>query len=241
MPIPHASWAHYYDFVYENSLGISSQRLTELTLSHIEELAAPPCSIVDFGAGTGRMAIPLAQKGYAVTAVEPCPEIVEVLQSKAETAGVTIPSRIQRMQDFESEDAKFDVALCVFTTALYLLDEAALTEALTRLSRSLRKNGKLLIDIPSRHAFQGYRSQTTGVLDRRVEVLPAGSDIYTYHENTQCWINGDWQAYEDTFSIRYWPTTTIWSVLKANGIECEGPIDGFQGTGSDYYSGKKVG
>ena len=111
MPIPHASWAHCYDFAYENNYGARYRGLTDSTISTVRDLASPPCSLVDFGAGTGRLAIPLAAAGYAVTAVEPCQEMVEFLRSKATAAGVQVESRVQRMQDFDGQ-GQFDVALC---------------------------------------------------------------------------------------------------------------------------------
>ncbi len=238
MPKPHSSWAHCYDFVYENSYGNLYGRFTDLTLATLKRLAPGPCSVVDFGAGTGRLSIPLAKLGYAVTAVEPCPEMMQVLEAKANLEGVRIESRSQKMQDFDAE-ARFDVALCVFTTVCYLLDEDTLAKALTKLARSLKKKGKLLIDITSRHAFQGYRRQTD-FLERIVKILPAGGDLYSYHEKSRYRMNGHWRECQDTFSIRYWPPASVLSVLKANGIKCDGPINGFQKTGAEYYSGTKT-
>ncbi|HWW00115.1 MAG TPA: class I SAM-dependent methyltransferase [Candidatus Acidoferrum sp.] len=235
---PHSSWAHCYDFVYENSYGNLYGRFTDLTLAALKKLAPGPCSVVDFGAGTGRLSIPLAKMGYAVTAVEPCPEMMQVLEAKANLEGVRIESRTQKMQDFDAE-ARFDVALCVFTTLSYLLDKDTLEQALTRLARSLKKKGKLLIDITSHDAFQGYRKQTD-LLERIVQILPAGGDLYSYHEKTRYRMNGHWKECKDAFSIRYWPAASVLSVLKANGIKCEGPIKGFQKTGAEYYSGTKT-
>jgi 2-polyprenyl-3-methyl-5-hydroxy-6-metoxy-1,4-benzoquinol methylase len=235
---PHSSWAHCYDLVYENSYGDLYGRFTDLTLGTVKKLAPRPCSVVDFGAGTGRLSIPLAKMGYAVTAVEPCPEMMQVLEAKASVEGVSIECRTRKMQEFDAV-AQFDVALCVFTTLSYLLDDEALVEALTRLARSLRKKGKLLIDITSRDAFQGYRKQTD-LLERIVQILPAGGDVYSYLEKTRYRMNGHWKECRDIFSIRYWPAATVLSALNANGIKCEGPINGFQKTGAEYYSGTKI-
>jgi len=238
MPVPHASWAHCYDFAYENSHGALYQSLTDLTLSTIRELRQPPCSLVDFGAGTGRLAIPLAQSGYAVTAVEPCSEMMGILLSKAAAERLRIQPRVERIQDFDGQ-GQFDIALCVYTTVLYLLDETSLRQALSRLAESLTKGGHLLIDIPSRHAFQSYCRQTS-VLDRNVVIRPAGGDIYSYHEKTRCLMDGSWQDCEDGFAIRFWPLEAILSFLQEQGVECEGPDMWFQGTGADYYRGTKI-
>jgi len=79
---PHASWAVAYDRLYENSFGSFYERLTELTLAHIQEVIQSNSKIIDFGAGTGRLAIPLAKMGHSVTAVEPCTEMLDVLRTK---------------------------------------------------------------------------------------------------------------------------------------------------------------
>jgi len=238
MPIPHASWAHCYDLAYENSHGALYQRLTDLTITTIRELRQPPCSLVDFGAGTGRLSIPLARCGYTVTAVEPCQEMMDLLLAKAQDANVRIRSRVEGMQDFNGQ-GQFGLALCVFTTVLYLLDEASLRQGLTALAESLTEKGRVLIDIPSRHAFQGYR-RTTPVLDRTVTVTPVDGDVYTYREEIRCLMDGSWQEYEDRFSVRYWPAEAILSVLEDKGVECEGPLGEFQGTGAAYYRGTKT-
>src|SRR5438034_11730369 len=113
MPVPHASWAHCYDFAYENSHGALYQSLTDLTLSTIRELRQPPCSLVDFGAGTGRLAIPLAQSGYAVTAAQRCREMVGSLLSKVAADGLRIQPRVERIHDFDGQ-GPFEIALGVY-------------------------------------------------------------------------------------------------------------------------------
>lgn len=47
----------------------------------LEELPSKG-TILDVGAGTGFFTIPLAQKGYSVTAIEPSPEMVKILKQK---------------------------------------------------------------------------------------------------------------------------------------------------------------
>lgn len=238
MPIPHASWAHCYDFAYENGHGPLYRSLTDLTLRTIQGLREPPCSVVDFGAGTGRLAIPLAQLGYTVTVVEPCREMMDVLLSKARAANVKVQSRVATMQDFDGQ-SRFDLALCVFTTVLYLLDDNSLSQGLTAFANSLTQGGSLLIDIPRREAFQSYHVKTD-VLDRHVTVTPARGDIYNYQEHIRCKMDGGWQKSMDSFQIRYWPADMILQILRGCGVVLSEPVGGFQGTGSDYYRGTKA-
>ena len=117
--IPHSTWAHVYDTAYKNSFGAFLDDLTCLTLRVVHDLIGPPARIVDFGAGTGRLAVPLANAGYRVTAVDACAEMLEQLRRK-DLKG-QIETFESSMQDFDT-DRDFDQALCVFTVVLYLLD-----------------------------------------------------------------------------------------------------------------------
>jgi len=60
MKMPHASWANIYDLAYEQSFGRFYDALTHATIEQIKESIQLPARIVDFGAGTGRISIPLS-------------------------------------------------------------------------------------------------------------------------------------------------------------------------------------
>ncbi|NLA95511.1 MAG: class I SAM-dependent methyltransferase [Clostridiaceae bacterium] len=76
--------------------------------------------------GTGRPAIPLAEKNFEVTAVDPCREMLCLLE-KIKLAGMKLRTVCSKMEDFKGNN--FDFALCVFTVLLYLLDEESLKRA----------------------------------------------------------------------------------------------------------------
>ena len=87
MPVnrnPHSSWAEVYDLAYDQSFGEFYNRLTAATIQVVTDILQPGGSIVDFGAGTGRLSIPLAGKNFEVTAVDPC---FEMLCQGAEKTG----------------------------------------------------------------------------------------------------------------------------------------------------------
>ena len=82
MPTAHESWAWVYDEVYEKSFGSFYTNLTSQTLSVVDGLLAPGSSILDVGAGTGRLAIPLSERGYSITAIDASKLMLDVLRSK---------------------------------------------------------------------------------------------------------------------------------------------------------------
>ena len=234
---PHSSWAEVYDIAYKRSFGDFYDRLTDVTVGLIADRFPPPASIVDFGAGTGRLSIPLSQMEYAVTAVEPCQEMLAQLHRKDQHN--SIRSVCARMEDFRGE-GKFDMALCVFTVILYLLDEDSLKKSLAAAYEALRPDGMLLLDIPSEMIFKGYSMRDHG-FERRVAVTRHYGSVYTYREELIVTSdNGEAARYEDEFKIRHWSKQQVMESLQEIGfVDGEDLTAQFSGAGSSYYKFKK--
>ena len=81
----HRSWAKHYDAVNRMCFGRYYDELTRQTLAQINTLGSN-LRIADFGAGTGRLSLPLASAGHSVTAIEPSQAMLEQLAAK-DTAG----------------------------------------------------------------------------------------------------------------------------------------------------------
>ena len=54
-PEAHDNWAEYYDYVYERTYGPAYTQFNNLTINAIKGILGPKRSILDFGAGTGRL------------------------------------------------------------------------------------------------------------------------------------------------------------------------------------------
>lgn len=237
MDRPHSSWADVYDLAYQHSFGESYKLLTEVTIQVIEERVRPSAAIVDFGAGTGRLSVPLADRRYEVTAVEPCAEMLDQLKRKCHLR--TLRTVNSKMEDFIATQS-FDMALCVFTVLLYLLDESSLKKALQVAHASLKGGGLLLVDIPSKMIFSSYSTEDD-VIKRSVSVIEQPGDIYRYQEEINVTMqDGTEAAYQDGFAIRYWPQEQVLTVLRELGFVLEADLaDRFSGSGSHYYLMKK--
>lgn len=234
---PHSPWAEVYDTAYQKSFGDFYDRLTDATVRLIEDQLVPHARIVDFGAGTGRLAIPLSRLGFEVTAVEPCKEMLEQLQRKDQNH--SIKTVCASMQDFRGE-GDFAMALCVFTVILYLLDEDALEKSFTAAYKALRPDGIILLDIPSEAIFSSYSRRDQG-FERKVSVTHCNGSIYTYKEELVVTGNGGEAArYADEFQIRHWPEQYILELLQKIGfVEGEDLTPHLSGAGSSYYKFKK--
>lgn len=98
---------------------------------------------VDLGCGTGSLAIPLAERGVAVTAVDLSRAMVEQLEDKAARAGLSITTRVAPVEHLGLAEGSVD--LVVSNYALHHLrdpDKQAVVEAA---AGWLRPGGRLVI------------------------------------------------------------------------------------------------
>lgn len=229
---PHASWAEVYDLVYEQTFGDAYANLTEATVRAVCGRIRPPAKLVDFGAGTGRLSIPLARLGFEVTAVDPCGAMLDQLKRKSESAHVR--TVVSRMEDFAAEE-EFDGGLCMFTVLIYLLDEPTLERALRAAHAALKPGGLLFLDVPPRRLFSGY-SVENDFFERDVFIGRVSGEIFEYRENIVLkGRGGQGKIYRDAFFIRYWPLPAVWKILRRAGFEIMEDIEElFECSGSHY-------
>ena len=88
MPPTFDEQAEWFDAHYGSTRG--RVRLA-LVLERIEELfPAPPARVLDVGGGSGAVAIPLAERGYEVTLLDPSEGMVRVAHDRIRTSGVDV-------------------------------------------------------------------------------------------------------------------------------------------------------
>ncbi|MDD1706717.1 MAG: class I SAM-dependent methyltransferase [Methanoregulaceae archaeon] len=108
---------------------------TERDLSFLE--VRPEDTVLDMGAGTGRLAVPLASRVAHVTALDPSGGMLGILRERMERAGRRNYSCIQmRWEDVEigRDIASHDVVIAAFSLGFYDLGAA-----LAKLGRAARR------------------------------------------------------------------------------------------------------
>lgn len=241
MPNPHDNWADYYDSVYEISYGAHYQTLTSLTLQGISGILGKG-TIIDYGAGTGRLAIPLKQQGYDVIAVEQSIEMLRVLNAKCAQKGLEIPTHQNRIKDYSNGEA--DLALALFTVMSYITTEDEMAQSLEAISRHLKPNGYFFFDLPNMVYFLG--GQILNIqkpnLKRIVSINSTDSKgIYTYHEICSGGCNGVNFDYQEEFPLRFWSMAEFNENLNTLGLHDTGRVfSEFNGTGSTYKLYQKL-
>lgn len=137
---PYAPFARFYDADYA--------RVTEdvpMYLGFAQRTGGP---VLELGCGTGRLLLPLAQAGYAVTGVDASPAMLAVAKRKLAEAGLMSRARLVQadMRDFHVEE-RFPLAFIALNTFMHLETQADQLRALRCWRRHLAPGGLLIIDL----------------------------------------------------------------------------------------------
>ena len=234
MTTPHDSWAEVYDRVYAESFGKFYDDLTAKTLSVINELAGPGCEILDVGAGTGRLAIPLSQAGFQVTAVDASRGMLDVLKRKDTNKLITTHQNLVQELDLNK---KFPFIACVFSVFCYLTTEDDLRNCIRAIASHLSDGGKALVDFTARISFQGMSYQSEDLIRTViVEEENSAEGLFRYYETVQVSSPDGALEYKDEFSIKYWDYKFLLGVFADEGLSIELDLqDRFLGSGARYF------
>ncbi len=139
---PYEAFAEFYDLYV-------GERLDDLPLyrEHAGRFKTP---MLEIGAGSGRLTLPLAREGVSVVAVDISPAMLALLRSRLERE----PGAVQRRVEIVEADActldlrrQFDLIVVPFYTFNYFLTSEDQTRALERFAAHLTDRGRLLIDV----------------------------------------------------------------------------------------------
>ena len=234
MPTAHDSWAWVYDEGYEKSFGNFYVNLTKQTLSVVDELLEPESTILDVGAGTGRLAIPFSERGHQVTAIDASKPMLDVLRSKDPKSSInTVHSRLQDLVLAK----QFDFVCCVFSVFCYLTTEEELDAAISAICQHTKQNGKILIDITALGSFAGINYQSEDLIRTvTVEEVDLDQHLFRYIETIRNSGPEGVQQFEDEFLIKYWDHNLILQKFSELGLRKQiGMSHHFIGSGAHYF------
>ena len=111
--------------------------------------------VLDLGAGTGRLTLPLAQAGYDVTGIDSAGDMLAIARQRVEAAGQAERVTLVEMDFTQVElDQQFGLAYCGFNGFLHLIETEDQLAALRTWRRHLRPDGLLVIDVHNPHIEQ---------------------------------------------------------------------------------------
>ena len=111
-----------------------------------QEVTPPEARVLELGAGSGRIAVPLAQAGARVTAVDSSEAMLAVGTERMLAAGVDVVTADMRSLDLVDFDNYFNVAIFGFSTFQHLLRREDQLAALRTAERHLAPEGLVVID-----------------------------------------------------------------------------------------------
>jgi len=113
---------------------------------YLRTIGTCPATILELGSGTGRVAIPLAEAGHTVHALDNSPDMHEILRGKVPAP---VSDRIVQveadMRDF-ALDMLFDYVVLGLNTVFALLDEESRRDCFRSVARHLKRDGKFILD-----------------------------------------------------------------------------------------------
>ena len=175
------SRAHYEDPTYYTS---SYRRRIDDVQYYVTEASRSGGPMLEYGVGNGRIALPVARHGIAVTGVDQSQPMLNDLKERLTLERDDVRARLKiRLGDMRALRLKkrFALVICPFNTALHLYSRHDVEQFLARARTHLLPEGKLIVDlaIPSfvdlmRDPSRGYRGAnfrhpTTGDIVRYSE------------------------------------------------------------------------
>ncbi|HSN76874.1 MAG TPA: methyltransferase domain-containing protein [Anaerolineae bacterium] len=137
-------FARFYDLDYE-----PFQDDVALYLGFAERTGGP---LLELGCGTGRLLLPLARAGYAITGVDMSPRMLEVAQAKVDAAGlgdrITLVQADMRQVELAQQ---YRLAFIAINSFMHLLTMEDQIQALRTWRNLLLPGGLLIIDVFNPH------------------------------------------------------------------------------------------
>ena len=185
---------------------------------------------LDLGCGPGRHAIPLARRGFRVTAVDLSAFHLAKARERAEAAQVAVEFVQSDMRAFVRADA-FDLAVSLFTSFGYFEDPADDLGVLRHVHQSLRPGGVLVMDVASKERLARVLHPTLS--QRAVD----GALLVQRHQIVEDWtrVRNEWTVVRDgrartfEFLLRIYSGQELKTLLGAAGfatVTLYGSLDG---------------
>ena len=166
------TWADAYDEVYAH-LAADGRDAAAFVAA-----LAPGGTVLELGAGTGRIALPLAAAGLVVTALDASARILAQLSAKPGAAAVACVAGDMAAPPLRGA---FDVVLCAFNTLFALPDQTTQVRSLRAAAALLAPDGRLVLEaaVPQPWRLGESGHSLTDVRDDQVAMDVAEHDPVT--------------------------------------------------------------
>jgi ubiquinone/menaquinone biosynthesis C-methylase UbiE len=169
----------------------------------LNKITPPPAKILDFGCGTGNLALYLSQSGYRITAIDIAEEMLRLAVETDYSARVEWRLLSPNWEILPFKDEVFD-AIIASSTFEYL---ESVELALAQCSRVLKPNGTLAVTVPNlqcptRVKEQRLRKLIDFRLSRYLELIPKVGQYLSYLKLSQNRLSRDeWSDLSKPFGL----------------------------------------
>lgn len=123
---------------------------TEKETGLVEQLVENKGRVLDLCCGTGRHDVLLAKKGWDIVGADLSKKLLQIAKNKMRKESVNFPIVRCEMQWLPFRDEAFTAVINMFTSFGYLLSEEEDLNSLREIARTLKPEGKFLLDIVNR-------------------------------------------------------------------------------------------
>ncbi len=176
--------------------------------------------ILDLCCGQGRHSLELARRGFRVTGVDRTTSYLSEAKKRAKADGLHIEFIEEDMRKFSRAEG-FDVVINMFTAFGYFEDLAEDKRVLSNIFSSLRKGGKLIIDVMGKEILARIFCERDWQEQDEFFVLQERKVSQNWSRMENRWIllkNG--RQYETKFSHRLYSATELLGLLTDSGFSC---------------------
>ena len=182
----------------------------DATVARMVSLAGTNGRVLELGVGTGRLALPMAEAGLAVTGVDSSPAMLAKLAERDRSGVVEVVCG--DMVD-ALPDGPFDAALVAYNTIFNLLDEATQQRCFAAVADRLAPGGAFVVEAFVPDSSTPTTTPTTTPTDVSVRSLTADRVVLSITVNTpeDQRAEGQFVEFTESGGVRLRPWSIRWA------------------------------
>jgi SAM-dependent methyltransferase len=241
---PECGWQEFFShphFLRFSSAILTPER-TALEVSAIQKWLGlkPGSPVLDLGCGYGRLAVPLARSGCALTGLDGSAPLLERAATYASEAGVEITLIHRDMRDMAAVPHGFDAVINMSTAFGYADVPDGDLATLASVRAALKPGGLFLIDLENREAkIRTARFASFEMAGVTIECRREFDALTGRWREAMSWTENE-IADSAVFSVRLYSATEIIDMFRQVGLEFVSAWGWFDGTDYDLDSRRMI-
>jgi SAM-dependent methyltransferase len=136
----------YYDIIFDADTRTEAAFLQEVHERYVEKRKGKP-SLLEPACGSGRLLLPMAERGFAVSGFDVEPAMLAMAKDRLKQAGVKGMLKRAAFDDFSFGSKRFDMGFCLVSSFKYVLEEGVAREHLRRMAEHICPGGVYVLGV----------------------------------------------------------------------------------------------